>query len=212
MAESDNGPSFGGMPLGVLELNVFIGGAEFLGCFFVLRAIIDWPPLPDIPDAWVWWLAPLAIVAVLGLSVLGLLVEGLAGIVERIMTREGNVKERVLLLGKGQELQGWYATLTEHPGNWSNAQRWIWTSAQAADEWARRRLRILVARNTIFNVGVLTILATVLVGIRAGSALGIVTYVVGVLVTLLFVFVWIDATKAHHRAVADAGSVDAIKK
>lgn len=206
MAEPDSNPSFGGMPLGVLELNVFIAGVEAVAWLLVLRALFGWP-LPDMPDKWAWWLAPAGAVAVLGLSVLGLAVEGTAGITERLVTRKGGLTDKLLARG---ELYDWYARATNHPDadKWRDAQRWIWTSPQAAAEYGRRRLRILVARNTTFNILVLTFTAPVLVGREFGYPIALLTVLGGTVLTALFGFVWIDANRTYHRAIADAGAVD----
>jgi len=204
MAEPDNNPSFSGLPLGVLELNVFIAGAEALGWLLVLRALLRWPALPQLPDTWEWWLAPVGLGVVLGLSLLGLAVEGLAGLTERVVTMKGRLLDRVLARAA---LRPWYRTATNHPQDWTAAQRWIWTSPQAAAEYARRRLRILVTRNTTFNVLVLTILAGILVWRDVGWRLGVATFIGGALLSALFAFVWLDANRTYHRAVADAGEV-----
>ena len=188
-----------------------VAGAEIAGGLALLHGWLGWPPLPSVPEKWPWWIIALSGVGiVIGLSVLGLAIEGLAGFVERLFTRQGHIlTERPFLRGKAEkELQEWYKDFTRYSEvNWTEAQRWIWTSSQAADEYARRRLRILVARNTVFNVFVLSVIATVLVVKQSGCLFGLLTFAGGVVLTAVFVYVWLDANRAYHRAVIDAGKV-----
>jgi hypothetical protein len=187
-------------PFGILEGNVFVAGIEAAIWVHLLRITISGSPfLPGLPDQWKWWYAAAGLLGIIALFILGLAIEGLAGLTEGILTKRSG------------KLRAWYARATNHPVDWTNAQRWIWTSPQAAAEYGRRRLRILVARNTTFNAAVLTLITVLhLVWRHQGASFVylVVTVLGGSLLTLLFGHVWIDANRAYHRAIADAGAVD----
>ena len=102
------------------------------------------PTLTSSTSDWQWVYAVWAVLALVGLLLVGLAVEGLAGLAERAITR------------KSGRLRPWYIKATNPPADWGNGQLWIWRSPQAADEFARRRLRILVCRNTWFLLASLT--------------------------------------------------------
>jgi MFS family permease len=202
MADTDSPRSLGlPTPFGILEGNVLVAGAEAAVWITLLATTIaGTSAFPDLPDAWKWWYALVAFFGVLALFVVGLATEGLAGLTERLLTKQ-----------KGGKLRPWYAKATNHPADWTSAQKWIWTSPQAASEYNRRRLRILVARNTAFNVAVFTLVLFVHLIWRhpgASALYHLATLLGGALLTWLFGFVWIDANRAYHRAIADAGEVD----
>src|SRR6266542_2017568 len=133
-------------PLGQSNRNVLIAGLEGAVTFWIINwAVHDGALVPEVSGAWHWFYAVLAVVALVGVVVLGLGVEGLAGALEYLTTRK--------LLGPNRgKLWGWYTGATAHPTRekWLAAQRWIWESAEAYRELTRRRTRILVARNTAF--------------------------------------------------------------
>ena len=86
----------------------------------------------------------------------------------------------------------------------------MWKSPQASQEFARRRLRILVSRNTWFLVAVTWLCAVVgLVARHPQAWFGTVVLftVVCVPTSMLFGWLWLRAHYAWNKAVADAGTV-----
>jgi len=177
-----------------VEANVLIAGLE--------AAVVAWtiytraagvPIVPALDVAWHWWLALYGILAVLALVVVGLALEGLAGIIELLTTRRWWGPKR------GQPWT-WYANATALPSSWSQAQRWMWKSSEAFQEFARRRLRILVCRNTAFCFLALTI------GLLATqAAFGLIA--LALVGFALFVFLWLSANRGWNTAVSDAGDI-----
>lgn len=179
--------------IGSIEPNVVTAGLEGAVALWLMIPSIR----PDLPAEWRWNLAVYGVVALLGILVLGLAVEGLAGILEYLTTRR--------LWGKNRgEVWDWYRSVVLLPSSWGPGQRWMWQSPQAGQEFARRRLRLLTSRNTAFVLLVLTVHFTV-------SSRAIISQwadlLVGVLATALFVFLWLSAHRGWNRAVADAGSI-----
>ncbi len=188
-------------PLGALEGNVLIAGLEIVAAFFISRAILFQSSLlPELPEKWNWQYSLWTLFSVVALFLLGLIVEGLAGLAERWI-----VGDR-----KGQ-FRRWYRKYTNPPLNWGPAQRWIWESPQAAAEFGRRRLRILVARNT----AVVTFLlwGTLFLGLLITQPPGwgywwFGSFTVGAVLIAVFGYLWLDANKAWNRAVRDVGEND----
>lgn len=207
MADANGSPNLSGVgtPFGALELNVFVAGLEALAWLLPLRsALWNLPLLPHLTDTWKWWYGAALFVAVLGLFVLGLAVEGLAGLIEQWITRTADAAT-----GK-RKLREWYSRATEYTdAGWVHAQRWIWNSPQASAEFGRRRIRILVAHNTAFNAAVCTV-AWLLYLVAAippnWGRLFQGTLSIGALLTWLFLHVWTDAHRAFHYAVRDAAA------
>jgi hypothetical protein len=183
-------------PFGAVEPNVLIAGLEGTVTFWIIRwALHDCAIVPQVGGEWHWFYSVLAVVALVGVVVLGLGVEGLAGAVEYITTRK--------LWGPNRgKLWGWYVGATAHPTmeKWLAAQRRIWESPGASREFTRRRTRILVARNTAFLLLVLSV--TFAVTQRGG--IGFLCF----LAFALFLWVWLSANRAYHRAVSEAGDMD----
>ncbi len=184
-------------PFGAVEPNVLIAGLEgVLTCWVIRWAVHDGAFVPDVTGEWHWFYVVVAIFALLGLVVVGLAVEGLAGLVEYLTTRK--------LLGKNRgNLLSWYQWATAHPvrEKWLAAQRWIWESQEANREFTRRRTRILVARNTAFLLLVL-VMTLPWRGQQGSIAL------LCLLAFALFLWVWLSANRAYHRAVAEASDID----
>jgi xanthine/uracil permease len=149
---------------------------------------------------WQWVFAVYAVVALVGLFLIGLATEGMAGLLERAVIR------------KGGSLRPWYVKATMPPSDWGTGQLWIWKSRQAADEFARRRLRILVCRNTWFLTALLTLVSVVgicVVRKPAWFSHAILLALVGFLVTALFLWLWVSANEGWHKAVRDASAIGA---
>ena len=170
-----------------------------IASWFAIATIGNHNLLLDLPTEWSWSYAVWGLVLLVGIVLGGFAVEALAGALERLVTwRSG-------------KLRPWYARLVHQPANWGPAQRWIWRSPQASDEFARRRLRLLVARNTVFVVSALT--AVLAVGLPVAkppswlSKLGIVIPA-GLVATIIFAWVWITAQQGYNRAVQDAANIE----
>ena len=179
-----------------LEFNVLVAGLGAVPWIVTVLALVGiYFPTP--PGEWKWWYAPAGLAAIVVLFLLGLAVEGLAGLLEGCIARRG---------------WKWYSPCREDPNTWGPAQRWIWKSAQAAAEFARRRVRILVARNTAFNTLVFTMALAVYFAVyKPGSWCFLLaeTSFFGLVVTWLFSYVWVNACGAFRRAVSDAGFAEA---
>ena len=178
-----------------LEFNVLVAGLGAIPWIVAALAVAG-IYLPTPPDLWKWWYAPAGVVAIVALFLLGLAVEGLAGLVENGIARRG---------------WKWYSPCREDDKTWPPAQRWIWKSAQAWADFGRRRVRILVARDTALNTFLLTTVLTVYLAVyKPGPWCVTIAATVfgGLLLTSLFSYVWVNACAAFRRAVSDAGSPD----
>ncbi len=187
-------------PLGAIEPHVLMAGLEGAAAsWFAVVIIGNHHPLPDLPTEWSWSFAVWGLALLVGIVLGGFAVEGLAGALERLVTwRSG-------------KLRPWYSRLVHQPPNWGPAQRWIWQSPQASDEFARRRFRLLVARNTVFVVFAFTVaLAVGLPWAKPPSwicKLGI-AIPAGLVTTIMFAWVWITAQQGYNRAVQDAADIE----
>ena len=201
---ANNGGPLGAFstPLAAVEPNLLIAGIEATAavqawCWLVLNARFL-PALPASASDWQWIYAVYAVAALVGLFLLGLAVEGLAGLVERAVIR------------KGENLRDWYVHATHPPDDWGKGQLWIWKSRQAADEFARRRLRILVSRNTWFPTATLTVVGLAGLLWCRGPDWVVRTallLVLGAGTTALFFWLWVSANAGWHKAVADASAI-----
>jgi len=142
-----------------------------------------------------------ALIAIVAVVLVGLAVEGLAGAVERLATwtsfNSHQLRPRFTkLFGETKE------------SDWRLAQRWIWKSAEASNEFARRRLRLLAARNTTFVLFTATLsIATGLIVERPAAWVQTLLIILnaGTLGWALFAWVWIAAQQGYTRAIQDAG-------
>lgn len=179
-----------------LEFNVLVAGLGALPWIVAVFALFGvCVPVP--PDDWKWWYAAVALVAVVALFLLGLLVEGLAIVLEKCIA--------------GRHWK-WYSPCAQNGADSRCAQRWIWTSPQAAVEFSRRRVRMLVARNTAFNTLVLTLMVAGYLLVHKPSAWYFLlpgTLLCGSLLTWLFSYVWVSACAAWGQALSAAGPPDA---
>lgn len=133
----------------------------------------------------------------IALFLLGLIIEALAGFAERWIVYD-----------RKRKLRYWYVKATNPPATWGPAQRWIWKSPQAAAEFARRRLRILVARNSV--VVTFLLLLSLLIGLLinrlpAWGYWWLGSLIVGGVLIVAFFYLWIDASAGWNRAVREAG-------
>ena len=176
--------------LASIEANVVIAGVEAItGIWVIYAAHTNQSVIPDLIDTWHWSFAFYAVLGFLGVIVVGFALEAAAGLIERVITRP--------LWGRNKETAWeWYRTWTKQPdlAHTAKAQKWIWKSSQAYQEFSRRRLRILVARNT----------ATFLL-LFAVSWLLFVSWShwlpAGLFGAATFGWLWLDAQKAWNLAV-----------
>jgi hypothetical protein len=192
-------------PLGAFEPNVLLAGIEGSVAVRLAYVIIcDVPSfLPSALDDWrptlvVWVLLALVVILLVGLAV-----EGLAGATERLVTWTSFGSHK---------LRPKFAKLFGEPGDAArrNAQRWIWKSAEANSEFARRRLRLLAARNTTFVLFASTLsIAVGLVGAQPENWVRTLVTVLfaGMSAGIIFAWVWVAAQQGYTRAVEDAGHV-----
>ncbi len=179
-----------------LEFNVLVAGLGALPWIVAVFALFG-VCVPVRPDEWKWWYAAGALVAVVALFLLGLAVEGLTIVLEKYIARWH---------------WKWYSPCAEIGKVSGDAVRWSWKSPQAAAEFGRRRVRMLVARNTAFNTLVLTLMVAGYFLVHRPSAWYFLlpgTLLCGFLLTWLFSYVWVSACAAWGQAVSAAGSPDA---
>jgi MFS family permease len=185
-------------PFGAVEPNVIVAGIEAAVVIWVSRAAFAESPLfPNIEAEWHWWFVIAGIVVLLALFLLGLAVEGLADLAEHVLTRIEKLRE-------------WYKKVTNPPSNWKAGQRWMWMSPQASHEFARRRMRILVARNTWFLIFVLWVTLTVTLIVRHPPSWGwwlLLNIISCGVAFALFVYIWVRALHGWNKAVRDAGHI-----
>jgi hypothetical protein len=140
-------------PFAAIEPNLIIAGIEGAVVVWVCRAAVTGtrvvPAFKD-PSWPVWGWAVMVVLALLGILLLGFVVEGMAGITELLVTRrreKNSENQQVKWV-----LREWYRKWTNQPKDqdWGPGQRWMWKSPQAAHEFARRRVRMTVSRNTAF--------------------------------------------------------------
>jgi hypothetical protein len=197
-------------PLGTFEPNVLLAGLEGIVAIWVGYVLISGAPsfVPSLlrPEQ-DWGIAVFAVYALLALVAIvlvGLVVEGLAGATERLVTwtsfNSHELRPRFwVLFGEPPD-----------PSAWDRAQKWIWKSPEARDEFARRRLRLLVARNTTFVLfsATLAIAGGILV-VHPADQLCRLAIVLGSgpVATGLFTWVWIAAQQGYNAAVQDADRI-----
>ena len=191
-------------PLGAIEPNVVLAGLEGVVTAWLAASVLRGALIPlPLPNEWRWFYLVYAIAAMLGLVLVGLVVEGVAGLVEYIVTRHLWGRE------KG-ELHRWYVRATRPPSDWGQGQRWMWKSPLASAEFARRRTRLLLSRNTALCLLILTVVVAIAI-IRSRPTYCawwvLLDVAGGLLATALFVWLWLSAHRGWHQAVHDAGAI-----
>lgn len=189
-------------PLGAFETNVLLAGIEgcvaaWAGCR-VIRGFspFDLPPLTWEPSLAIW-----ALVAIVVIVLVGLAVEGLSGVLERLVTWTSFNSHKLR-----PAFTNLFGETTD--SDWRLAQRWIWKSSEASSEFARRRLRLLTARNTTFVLFLTTVSVAVGLLIQHPSGWRRTLLIVlngGTFSWVLFAWVWIAAQQGYTRAIQDAG-------
>lgn len=187
-------------PLGPIEPNVTLAGLEGIAtAWFGYYAVTGAPIDIHLDGEWHWYLAIYVVFALVGVVVVGLATEGLAGLLERAVTKKWWGSDR-------GGLWHWYQGAVRLPESWGPGQRWIWKSEQANREFARRRLRLLVSRNTAACFVFVTVLGAAGLVLHGTTVLGVAT-IGGLVATLLFGFLWLDAHEGWNKAVQDAGEI-----
>lgn len=173
--------------LASIEANVVIAGVEAVaGIWAIYRAQTGQCVIPDFAgNTWHWSFAFYAVLGFLGVIIAGFALEAVAGLVEQVITR-----------GRNEAPREWYRKYTKYPSlkNVAKAQEWTWKSAHAYQEFSRRRLRILVARNTATFLLFFT-LSWLLFVSRSLWLLG------GLFGSAMFAWLWLDAQKGWNLAV-----------
>ena len=191
--------------LGVVEPNVVLAGLEAVAASWIAWVVItDRDLIPTMTAGWSWIFPVWGIFVLLGIVLLGLIVEGVAGFFERVITWEDRKTP-------GKAKKRWSELLHEPPSDaWNGAQRWIWESPQASDEFARRRLRLLLARNSILVFVLFTLFVGIGLPIAKPSDVELrwlIAVPTGLLCSWLFYWVWIAAQQGYNRAIQDAGRI-----
>ena len=178
-----------------VEANVVIAGVEAVtGIWLVYRLHFGQLLLPQLAETWHWSFAFYAVLGFFAIVISGFTLEAIAGLLERAIVRP-------LWGSKREVLRQWYCNYTKQPEvkNMAKAQKWIWKSAQANQEFSRRRLRILCARNTATFLLLLTLAC--LIFVKCGPCW---IPLAGLMGTLVFGWLWLDAQKGWNMAVSVA--------
>jgi len=173
-----------------IEANIVIAGVEAVtGLWVIYAAHTDQCVIPDLADTWHWSFAFYAALGFLGIIVAGFALEATAGLIERVITRP-------LWGSNSKTTWKWYCTFTSQPDpkHAAKAQKWIWKSPQAYQEFSRRRLRILVARNT----ATFLLLSALCWGLFVSWSPWLLA---GLFWAAMFAWLWLDAQKAWNLAV-----------
>ena len=123
--------------------------------------------------------------AVLTIVIVGFAVEGLAGILERRIVSRWKCYIETIIPKKSQQ--------------------YIWKSDQAHKDFSRRRLRILVTRNTAFFFFILTLGLVIIFAVKSQFFEVVAALVGGILLSILFSHLWIDARKGLKDDIESIG-------
>lgn len=171
-----------------IEANVIIAGltAVMLGWFLYATGLEKsiWIP-PNLGSDWgpaVY--AIYTVVALLTIVMLGFAVEGLAGLLE--------------------EKAACHLSCYKKTDNPKHSQLTIWGSEYAYADFSRRRLRVLVARNTALCLIAFTILLSGIFVWKCQALVAFLALVVGLISSALFTYLWMDARKGLKNAIENA--------
>lgn len=180
-----------------IEANVIIAGLEGIATGWIIYVAAfsqDLLPAATLGSQWeVASAAVYAVYALLSIVVAGLVVEGVAGCLETLIRRSWWGPQR----GKYWR---WYAGSGDDQH--ARAQRQVWNSEQAYRDFSRRRLRILVCRNTGCCCLVLTLVVPVIFVCQYGLLRAAIWLLVGIVLTALFAYLWVDARAGLRNDVA----------
>ncbi len=167
--------------LAAIEANVVIAGVEaVIGIWVIYAAHTNQCVIPDLADTWHWSFAFYAVLGFLVVIVAGFALEAAAGLMEEVL-----------------KMLQWYRSYTKQPdlAHTAKAQKWIWRSPQAYQEFSRRRLRILVARNTAAFLLLFAVSWLLCVSWSPSLLAGLLV------AAMMFAWLWLDAQKAWNLAV-----------
>ena len=170
-----------------IEANVLIAGIECFAALWVFSATWQdsWVP-PAFGSGWsTAENAVYATVALLAIMLAGLALEGVAGLIEdKLVSRWSCYRN------------------TKHKSKFSEYN----FTSDAYKDFSRRRLRILVARNTACCLLLLTIgLVGIFIAERNLVAVSLVL-LAGFLITALFGYLWLDARRGLKNQFVSAGN------
>lgn len=194
-----NEPQQLGSPLMSIEANVIAAGLKGIAVGWVLlherEMTNDLIPkinnyVPRFDSDWAN-VSLFAVYAVLTVVVVGFIIEGIAGVLETLA--------RWRLWGKGGKYWNWYSGGGDNRNVEEKAQNWIWKSEIAHNDFSRRRLRILVTRNTACCFFILTI--------GSVSFVNLWILVIFAAIASLFVYLWHDARKGLRSNFTNASKV-----
>lgn len=127
--------------------------------------------------------------ALLAIEVVGFIVEGVAGILESIVRRKWC---------KGKVFWKWYTGTTDEKTK-ECAQDRLWKSELAHNDFSRRRLRILVTRNTACCFIILTFFSISIVNYYVLATL--------LAISVLFFYLWVDARRGYQNDIESIGKL-----
>lgn len=168
-----------GSSLLAIEANVIIAGLQGVALVWIICTLLTTQQIYLPSDFGLDWsggeYAIYGIYAVLAVVMVGFAVEGLAGFIEE------------------KFVSHWKCYIdTKAP---ENSKQYIWKSDQTHKDFSRRRLRILVARNTAFLFVLLSICLTIIFVTKYRFIEVLVVLLGGAFFSVLFTYLWIDARK-----------------
>lgn len=166
-----------------VEANILIAGMEVAaGGWLVCRTYQKQSLLPELACIeWHWSFALYALFALLGVMIAGFVLEFIAGLFECVIT----------CCWKG------YGKFVRRPNKRKTVlvQKWVWKVEGANKEFSRRRLRILVTRNTAVFFLILSML-WLWVAYGRWCLFGLFLSL-----SIAFFYLWLDAQKGWNLAV-----------
>lgn len=152
-----------------------------------------WTPFVEADPEWAGLYAFLLVVVLLA----GLILHGLgAWISARLLT----TKDRSLLWC-------WYKERTEYPEEgWQEAQAWIWSHAEASDEFGGLRTQIVLHQGSAV-VALLATLSCLAAVFLSGVLPWLPLAAAGGLGVLAFGCLWLRANRLYHGLVRDAAKI-----
>lgn len=192
-----NGSQQVGASLLAIEANVIIAGFEGIAISWILYAVsMSYDIFP--PDNLASNFSTIAytiysIYGLLAVIIIGFIVEGLSGLLETLVSRRW-------WCGKRGESWDWYSELIDNE-ILTHTQNRIWNSSHAHQDFSRRRLRILVTRNTLTCGVILTIGLILTYSIKCYFYSSLIAFIIGSMISCLFFYLWIDARKGYKNDV-----------
>ncbi len=180
-----------GSSLLAIEANVIIAGLPGIALAWIFCRFVTTQPLylPSNFDSG-WSGGEYAIYsayALLAVVMVGFAMEGLAGLIEeKIVSHWKCYKD------------------TKAP---DESQQYIWESGQAHKDFSRRRLRILVTRNTAFFFVALSVVLLIIFVTNYRCLDALVVLFGSTLFSALFIHLWIDARKSYKNDIKNIKAI-----